>query len=138
MHVALIADAKSIRTSIQRPSGLAGSQELRREVLAGKSIESHELVDLNIQGRSKQSSKISRGFVRTMNIRRGAKLSKRAIRSAGFAVLLGSIFAFNGCLSADFFKRTLESTVTYGALEFLTDNDGVFDLFEDGATGLNP
>ncbi len=73
-----------------------------------------------------------------MNICREVKSSKRAMRSAGFAVLLSSIFAFNGCLSADFFKRTLESTVTYGALEFLLDNDTVFDLFEDGATGLNP
>lgn len=69
---------------------------------------------------------------------REEKVSKRAIRSTGIVVLLGSVFAFNGCLSADFFKRTLESTVTYGALEFLLDNDTVFDLFEDGATGLNP
>ncbi|GJM26526.1 MAG: hypothetical protein DHS20C16_29410 [Phycisphaerae bacterium] len=64
---------------------------------------------------------------------------KKNLRRSFIAVtLLSSTVAFNGCLSADFFKRTLEATVTYGALEFLLDNDAVFDLFEDGATALNP
>jgi hypothetical protein len=142
-RVLLIADVNAIRTSIQRPSGLAGSQLLRRSLLAGRpawfwALRSQKWVDLNIQGKSKRRIKISRGFVKMMNICREVKSSKRAMRSAAFAVLLSSIFAFNGCLSADFFKRTLESTVTYGALEFLLDNDTVFDLFEDGATGSNP
>jgi type IV secretory pathway TrbL component len=64
---------------------------------------------------------------------------KKKIRWSLITVtLLGSTLAFNGCLSADFFKRTLEATVTYGALEFLVDNGAVFDLFEDGATAQNP
>jgi hypothetical protein len=64
---------------------------------------------------------------------------KKKIRWSLITVtLLGSTMVFNGCLSADFFKRTLEVAVTHGALEFLLDDDGVFDLFEDGATALNP
>ncbi|NOX58093.1 MAG: hypothetical protein GXP29_04450 [Planctomycetes bacterium] len=63
---------------------------------------------------------------------------KKVTRSAAVALLLGTATFFNGCLSADFFKRTLEATVTQTALEFLLDNDAVIDLFEDGATGLNP
>jgi len=65
-------------------------------------------------------------------------MKKKIRRSLIAVMMLGSTLAFNGCLSADFFKRTLEATVTYGALEFLLDNDAVFDLFEDGATTLNP
>lgn len=66
------------------------------------------------------------------------QMKKKTMRSAAVAALLGTAVIFNGCLGTDFFKRTLEATVTYGALEFLLDNDAVFDLFEDGATGLNP
>ncbi len=65
-------------------------------------------------------------------------MKKKIRRSLIAVMMLGSTLVFNGCLSTDFFKRTLEATVTYGALEFLLDNDAVFDLFEDGATTLNP
>ncbi len=65
-------------------------------------------------------------------------MKKRTVRAAKFTAILGSAVAFNGCLGADFFKRTLEATVTHSTIEFLIDNDAVFDLFEAGATGLNP
>ena len=65
-------------------------------------------------------------------------MKKKMTRSLIAVTLLGSTMAFNGCLSAHFFKRTLEAAVTHTAIEFLIDNDSVFDLFEDGATTLNP
>ncbi len=65
-------------------------------------------------------------------------MKKNIKRSVIAVTLLGSTLTFNGCLSVDFFKRTLEAAVTHTAIEFLVDNDTVFDLFEDGATTINP
>lgn len=52
----------------------------------------------------------------------------------------GTLFQFGGCWGG--LTRSLIGAVPVNlALEFLTDNDGVFDLFEDGGvTGdaLNP
>ena len=44
---------------------------------------------------------------------------------------LGAIvLQFGGCFGG-IFSGLLENAVSYTALEFLTDNDGIFDLFGD-------
>lgn len=39
-------------------------------------------------------------------------------------------FGAGGCFGG-IFSGLLENAVSYTALEFLTDNDGIFDLFND-------
>ncbi len=47
-------------------------------------------------------------------------------------VALGAIaLQFGGCGFGQFFQNILQDAVSYTALEFLTDNDGIFDLFAD-------
>ncbi len=38
------------------------------------------------------------------------------------------VLQFGGC---NLFSQLLENAVSFTALEFLTDNDGIFDLFAD-------
>jgi hypothetical protein len=38
---------------------------------------------------------------------------------------------FWGCGIGEFFGNLLGDAVSFTALEFLTDNDGIFDLFSD-------
>lgn len=47
-----------------------------------------------------------------------------------YFVLGGVALQFAGC-GGGFFGRLLEDGVSYVALEFLTDNNGIFDLFTD-------
>lgn len=47
-------------------------------------------------------------------------------------VALGVVaLQFGGCGFGGIFSGLLENAVSYTALEFLTDNDGIFDLFAD-------
>ncbi len=52
-------------------------------------------------------------------------------KSAALAALTG-VTLFIGCLGNIGWKRLLWDTALYAGTEFVLDNDGVFDLFEDG------
>ncbi len=52
-------------------------------------------------------------------------------KCAALAALSGATL-FGGCLGLDW-QQLLWTTAIYAADEFVLDNDGVFDLFEDGA-----
>jgi hypothetical protein len=41
------------------------------------------------------------------------------------------VLQFGGCGINGLFSGLLENAVSYAALEFLTDNNGIFDLFTD-------
>jgi len=57
-------------------------------------------------------------------------MTKKMVKGTLLAAVLGTAFQFGGCLGG-FFGRALEDVVPFVALEFVTDNDGVFDLFAD-------
>lgn len=60
-------------------------------------------------------------------------MKKGLVKSAALALLSGGML-LNGCLSLDgFWGRTLIAAGIAVGTDFLTDNDGIFDLFEDGA-----
>ena len=47
-------------------------------------------------------------------------------------VALGAVaLQFGGCGFEGVFQNVLGNAVSYTVLEFLTDNDGIFDLFND-------
>jgi hypothetical protein len=52
-------------------------------------------------------------------------------KGAALAILSGATL-FGGCLGLNW-QRLLWDTAIYAGTEFVLDNDGVFDLFEDGA-----
>jgi len=52
-------------------------------------------------------------------------------KGAALAALSGSLFGFGGCLDLNW-QQLLWDTALYAGQEFVLDNDGVFDLFEDG------
>jgi len=56
---------------------------------------------------------------------------KRVKKSVLFAVLAGGTM-FGGCLG-DWWGWVIQGVGGSVVAEFLTDNDGFFDLFEDGA-----
>ncbi len=41
------------------------------------------------------------------------------------------VLQFGGCGVGNLFSNLLADAVSFTALEFLTDNDGIFDLFAD-------
>ncbi len=50
-----------------------------------------------------------------------------------FVALGGVVLQFGGCpIFQGFAQNILNNGVTWAALEFLADNNGVFDLFADG------
>ncbi len=61
------------------------------------------------------------------------KISK--IKTLAISVLAGGAL-FGGCLGLNL-NNLLSAAVTSTAIEFVLDNDGVFDLFEGGATAAN-
>lgn len=63
--------------------------------------------------------------------------SKRIVRATLFAAMIGTSFQFFGCLSAgdSFWTRAFWTTVGFTSFEFVTDNDAVLDIFEDGNVG---
>ena len=61
-------------------------------------------------------------------------MSKNKMKVAALMVLCGSVFQFGGCWGGGgngWFGRLWTATVAGVASDFLTDNDGVFDLFQD-------
>lgn len=54
-------------------------------------------------------------------------MRKKTMKVAALLACAGTVFQFGGCLG-----NILPSALTYGVLEFALDNDGIFDLFEDG------
>lgn len=62
-------------------------------------------------------------------------MRKKSMKIAAMILTAGTLFQFGGCLNLRQFAR---AAVTNVAVDFLTDNDAVFDLFEGGATAANP
>ena len=72
------------------------------------------------------------------------KKTNKGLKVAAMVAVLGTCFHSAGCgignLGGVFrgLGGLVGGFVPYLAGEFLTDNDGIFDLFEDGATAANP
>ncbi|NOX58094.1 MAG: hypothetical protein GXP29_04455 [Planctomycetes bacterium] len=69
--------------------------------------------------------------------------TNKALKCAAMVAVLGTCFSNFGCNIfgggfGRFFGQFLSAVPAAVATEFLLDNDGVFDLFEDGATATNP
>ena len=60
-------------------------------------------------------------------------MGKKVMKSAALAAVLGTVFGWGGCLGDWNWQRTLWNGVEYGALEYLLDNDTVYDLWGDTA-----
>ncbi len=61
-------------------------------------------------------------------------MGKKMMKSAALAALLGTVCGWGGCLSGDsWWGKAFWTTVGYGAMEYVLDNDGVYDLFADSA-----
>jgi hypothetical protein len=54
----------------------------------------------------------------------------RKMRFLALAAVAGGMLPIFGCVSG-LFSNLLSNGISYGALEFLLDNDGIFDLFQD-------
>jgi hypothetical protein len=62
-------------------------------------------------------------------------MRKRTVKATAMTILASGCMFQLGCLNlGGIFGQMLASIPVYAALEFVTDNDGVFDLFEGGAT----
>jgi len=55
-------------------------------------------------------------------------MSKSTLRGMALIALLGTVCQFGSCLT-----KGLTNAITLSGLEFVLDNDAVFDLFTDGA-----
>lgn len=64
-------------------------------------------------------------------------MQKKSFKVAALAALAGTVCGF-GCLGDGFLGFILREAAINSALEFVLDNDSVFDLFEGGATGVTP
>lgn len=59
-------------------------------------------------------------------------MSRKVLKGAVLATVLGSVFQFGSCLGSDLWRAGLLQTAAYTSLEFLLDNNQVMDLFTDG------
>lgn len=61
----------------------------------------------------------------------------RKMKRATMAALCGAMLFGGGCLglSGTWWGQAFWDAALFTGLEFVTDNDSVFDLFEDGAVG---
>lgn len=60
-------------------------------------------------------------------------MRKRTVKATAMTILASGCLFQLGCLNlGGLFSQGLAAIPVYAALEFLTDSDGVFDLFEDG------
>lgn len=64
-------------------------------------------------------------------------MQKKSFKVAALAALAGTVCGF-GCLGDGFLGFFLREAAISSALDFVLDNDAVFDLFQDGATAANP
>jgi hypothetical protein len=59
-------------------------------------------------------------------------MSNKKVKGAMAAALAGTMLA-GGCLGGSLpWQQILWGSAVYAGLEFVTDSDGIFDLFEDG------
>lgn len=58
-------------------------------------------------------------------------MNSSKMKKTALVALLGGTILGGGCLGLNW-KQLLWTTAVYGVTEFVLDNDGVFDLFEDG------
>lgn len=58
-------------------------------------------------------------------------MKSKTVRMAVLVGLLGTVLE-GGCLGSGWWRQALISAAVYTGLEFVTDNDSVFDLFQDG------
>jgi hypothetical protein len=58
-------------------------------------------------------------------------MGKKTMKAAAMAAILGTVLQFGGCFGR-IWQDLLTTGVSYAILEYVTDNDGVFDLFEGG------
>jgi len=59
-------------------------------------------------------------------------MGKRSVKRTAMALLCaGCVFQLGGCFGG-IFNAMVRTAIPYVALEFVTDNDGIFDLFADG------
>lgn len=58
-------------------------------------------------------------------------MSKK-FKACALVLVAGTMLQFGGCIG-----KLLPSVITAAALEFVWDNDGILDLFEDGATAAD-
>jgi hypothetical protein len=55
----------------------------------------------------------------------------KSTKKAVLAVLAGGFMALGGCIN---WQSLLLTAAQSALIEFVTDNDSIFDLFEDGGT----
>jgi hypothetical protein len=58
-------------------------------------------------------------------------MRKNTLKVAVVGVLAGTVFQF-GCSFGTLWNAFIQAAPIYGLMEFVLDNDGIFDLFEDG------
>ena len=58
----------------------------------------------------------------------------RKIKKSALLVLLGGTMFFGSCLGGLGWKQVAWTAAVSVGTQFLTDNNGVFDLFDDGST----
>lgn len=59
-------------------------------------------------------------------------MRNKKMTGAALAAMSGGMILAGGCLGSIPWQQIIWGTALYAADEFLLDNDGVFDLFEDG------
>ena len=57
-------------------------------------------------------------------------MRKNMLKVGVITLLAGTVFQF-GCLNT-LFSTFIQAAPVYGLMEFVLDNDAIFDLFEDG------
>ncbi len=58
-------------------------------------------------------------------------MGKKSLKSVALTLLTGGMVLGGGCLGINW-QQLLVNTAVQQGIEFLLDNDGVFDLWEDG------
>jgi hypothetical protein len=62
-------------------------------------------------------------------------MTRKTLKAAALAAVLGTVFGFGGCLGQGAVRWVLINTASYTGLEFLLDDNAVFDLFQDSQAG---
>ena len=56
-------------------------------------------------------------------------MGKKVMKGAALAAVLGTVFGWGGCLGGMNWQRAFWNAVEYGTLEYLLDNNTVFNLW---------
>ena len=62
----------------------------------------------------------------------------RKVKMGALLAMLGGSTLFGGCLGGGNWTQWLWTAALQQGVEFVFDNDGVFDLWEDGGTAALP